>query len=211
MKICVVTIYAKNYSEIANVTIPSDELYCQRNGYDFIKHFLDDENYHYKKHELFTSLIPQYDVIFYKDIDSIFTNHDQKIEDFLSGKSLYFTKDLNEISGGVFIIKCSLWSALWNEFILSQKDKFPNEQNVYNHYALLFKDELQIYPQGFFNSYKYEFYGDRYGKISGEPPVSMPTHEQGQWVRGDFLLHVPALPMNTRINILEEVKTHIIK
>lgn len=211
MKLCVVTIYDENYYEIANVTIPSDKEYCLKNGYDFIAHKLLDGNYHYKKHELFCDLLERYDVIFYKDIDSIFTNHTIKIENFLSVKDVYFTKDINEINGGVFMVKSSLWVKMWNDFVLSQKQLFPNEQNVYNHYEVLFSSNIEIYPQYYFNSYKYEFYGERFGKISGDAPKNIPSHENGQWNKGDFILHVPALTLITRINILEEVKNHIIK
>ena len=65
-------------------------------------------------------------------------------------------------------------------------------------------------PQSAFNSYPYQYYGERFVKISGDKPVLKPTHEQGQWMIGDFVIHVPGLELSTRINILQEVKNHIV-
>lgn len=211
MKIAVLTIFADNYSELANVTLPSDREYCLKHNYDFIEHKLEGGDYHYKKHELLTDLLDKYNVILYKDIDSIFTNHSLYIEDWVTDKDVYFTKDINEICGGVFIMRCTQWTKEWNKFILSQRGNYPNEQNVYNSFHKLFEHRIQILPQSTINSYKYQFYGDRFGKISGEPPIEMPNHKNGQWQRGDFILHCPGIPYNTRINILEEVKNHITK
>ena len=102
MKILVLTQYAENYNELADVTVPVLKKYCERHGYDLCVHKIEMP-YHYKKHYVIEKL-NNYDLVFYIDIDAMVTNHKIKIESFLNEeKDFYITKDLNELNGGVFM------------------------------------------------------------------------------------------------------------
>ena len=211
MKILVLTQYAENYNELADVTVPVLKKYCERHGYDLCVHKIEMP-YHYKKHYVIEKL-NNYDLVFYIDIDAMVTNHKIKIESFLNEeKDFYITKDLNELNGGVFMLTLSEWGKVFNSEVLSNIPYFENEQNYYNsvYENHSWKDKISVLPQSAFNSYPYQYYGERFGKISGDKPVLKPSHEQGDWKIGDFVIHVPGLELSIRESILSEVKRHIV-
>ena len=213
MNITVITQYADNYKSIADITVPVLKQYCDTHGYSLVENKIELP-YHYKKHWLIEKLFMSgTDVVFYIDVDAMVTNHKIKIESLLEeGKDFYISKDINELNGGVFILKNTAWAVNFNWFVLKQSILFENEQNVYNdcYNEPIYKSNIKILPQSAINSYPYQYYGERFGKISGDAPVLKPSHEQGDWKIGDFIIHVPGLELSIRESILSEVKKHIV-
>ena len=67
--------YSPSYKEVSDVTVPVMRHYCDKHGYEFHEIKIEDDNYHYKKHEYFKDLLgTDVDVVFYLDCDAIFTN-----------------------------------------------------------------------------------------------------------------------------------------
>ena len=199
MKVTVVSMWAKNYSEIAEITIPNLLSYCERHGYDFRSILLEDGNaYHFRKHEFFKELFEtDVDVIFYLDVDCLITNHNIKVEDFINDTyCFYITKDVHELNGGAVIIKNDRAGRMLNDIILGERDMFENEQNVYNSFPMITVgvEFMKILNHPSINSYDYSLYPE-YPNIR--------EREQGHWHEGDFVLHVPGAPMNVRIERLK--------
>lgn len=199
MKVLIVTMLCDRYNGIAEVSLPNMLEYCQRHSYyDAVIKLSDEEGFHYKKHEFFNEVFKtDVDLIYYRDIDSLFTNLTVPIENFVDSEhDVFVTKDMMGYNGGSIIIKnteCGRWV---NDFILSQRENFNNEQEVMDKYFDEFTKNVKVLQHPSINSYSYE----NYKEFSGV------THEQGNWQEGDFLLHTPALPFEKRAEILKSVK-----
>ncbi len=61
---------------------------------------------------------------------------------------------------------------------------------------------VDIRPQREFNSYRYDLYDNNQGA---------PAEMEGQWLGGDFLLHLPGLPIDKRLELMQEHKKYVIK
>jgi hypothetical protein len=202
MKVLVVTEWCPRYQEVADVSLPNMYEYAERHGYSVHEIKLtNDEGFHYKKNEAFVDLFDSYDLIFYKDIDSMITDLSRPIESFIDDEhDLFICKDdIFGINGGSLIIKNTDGGIWVNEFILGERENFNNEQEVMNwafHNATSFIPHVKILPHPSINSYPYEAY----------PELKMVTEQEGCWKEGNFLLHVPALPYEKRAEILRNAK-----
>jgi hypothetical protein len=201
MKVAVFTVYNKDYSDIAKVTLPVMERYTQKHGYDFYQMFLKEgTHWAYKKHELFKDAVKfSANVFFYLDIDCLITDLNRKVESFLDEEhSLFITEDKTEINGGSLILKANKEGMFLNDSILGLKDNFENEQNamVWLMGDPAFSKHVKLLPHPSINSYLYELYPE-YGKL---------TPEEGQWEPGQFILHTPALGLDKRAEILSSIK-----
>jgi hypothetical protein len=199
MKVIVCTEYGENYKEIAKITVPIFREYCQRHGYEFRELLLEDGNdYAFKKHELFRELMmDDIDVIAYFDVDILVTNLSFKIEDFLDNEHDYFlTKDFNELNNGACIIKNTEGGRWINDLILASKDFFDNEQNTINSYMISpqFNQFVKVLQHPSINSYDYSLYPEC---------KDYRRRDQGHWHEYDFVLHVPALGLEKRIEKLK--------
>jgi len=189
---------------MAKVVLPNATEYCNRHGYEFNFVWYPEPcnpDFGYNKlikiKELFSKGI---DVVFSLDLDVLITNHNINVTDFLDDDYDFFvTKDVNGVNCGSFIIRNTKWS---NDFInlLLKKRGEPGmhcEQDALRAYM----EEYQITPikilkHPSINSYLYQNYLE-----FGEQ-----KHEDGQWREGDFILHVPGLGTERRLEILSTTK-----
>lgn len=204
MRVIVFTEYGSNYLRIANVTVPVNAEYCERHGYQFRILELEGtgNEYYYKKHEYIRDLLDndEADVVFYLDCDAIITNHQLPITNFISyGAIFMITEHDGELNGGAILVRNGNRGNDINNFILARRDKFPNEQNVLNHYKyhLGYGGAMSVLPHPSFNSFDYSQYPEF-------PDLRKP--EQGHWVEGCFVLHTPALSVEKRIEVLSQAK-----
>ena len=203
MRILVCTEWCPRYQEVADVSLPNMYEYCARHDYGYHEIKLsNEEGFHYKKHEFFQEIFKEriYDLIFYKDIDSIITDLTRPIESFIDDEhDLFICKDdIFGINGGSLIIKNTPEGRVLNEEILSQADYFNNEQEVMN--VLIgykqWNQFVKILPHPSINSYPYNEY----------PELKMVSEQEGNWCEGNFLCHVPALPYERRAEVLRNLK-----
>jgi hypothetical protein len=153
------------------------------------------------------------DLVFCLDLDTLITNHNVKVEDFIDDKhDFYITQDINEVNAGSIIVKNSDWSRTLLKVILEEAGRFENEQNAIKPFANY--DKVKILDHPSINSYPYDEYAPSYGLIPGRIPLlgikGKPTHEQGNWEPGDFVAHLPGLPMSRRIEIFNRMKDQIV-
>ena len=213
MKVTLLTMWADNFKRIADISLPNFKAYCERHGYDLKELKIDSERFHYQKHIFLKEfLLTDVEVVFYIDIDAIITNQSLPVESFLDDEhDFYTTKDINEINTGTFILKNTEWGKWFNGLILGESKYYNNEQNVINafHNTPFVKNKFKILPHPSINSYPYEYYYPSYGYIGwedGDKANTKPTHQQGNWEEGDFVMHVPGLELNQRAEILKNTK-----
>jgi hypothetical protein len=199
--------YSKEYAEIAATTLPNMVEYCSRHGYKADAIVLENgEDWPYKKHERIRELFNEgADVVWYRDIDLIITNMNYTVQDVLfpvADFGMYITKDYNELNGGSIVMVNNEHGRTLNDLILHHRNEYDNEQNLYNALkdTLPFSEDMKIISQQRLNAYRYDLYPECQSHV-GEPSL-------GDWAEGElsFVLHVPALPLNQRLEVLRNAK-----
>jgi hypothetical protein len=200
MRVVCCTYYSPSHKELADICLPNLSEYCSRHGYYMWVENIENNKWGYVKHEIFKGLFEKgFDVVWYKDIDSLITNLSVPIEGFIDDEHHFFiTKDFNELNGGSVIVKNTKIGRLFNDLILWQRKDFENEQNAYNFWAKYLEPTLiKILPHPSINSYRYDLYPEC---------ENVRSIYQGHWREGDFVLHTPGLPMEKRIEVLKQAK-----
>lgn len=202
MKILCCTMFSPSHEGLADISVPNLQEYCKIHGYDMRIIYIENDKWEYKKHEAFSEYFKEgYDLIFYKDVDSVITNLKTPITDFIDDYySFYLTKDFTELNGGSVIIKNTELGRVFNDMVLENRDMFENEQNFYNSMTMVIFgiDIMKPIPHPSINSYNYSLYPECKEYVGRE--------DLGDWKVGNFLLHVPALQMEQRIKILKQSK-----
>jgi len=163
---------------------------------------IENDKWEYVKHEIFKNLFQKgFDLIWYRDIDSVITNMNIPITDFIDDEHDFFiTRDFTELNGGSVIIRSSIKGQSFNRLVLRCKSRYQNEQNAYNHYReiMVNNNTMKVLPHPSINSYKYYLYPECKEYVGRE--------DLGDWKEGNFVLHVPALALSKRLEILSQAK-----
>lgn len=214
MRVAVFTYFDDKFRPLADVTLPVLQDYCLRRGYKLYSHDLGATFGSLKagfiKTRCVRDMLFYYDVVMAMDIDTLVTNFGIRVEDFIEKDyDIYLSKDVNNINLGVFIVKSTPFTKGVLEFVATQHITYGDEQNVFEKNWF---DFTKICKHPCFNSIPYQHYAPSYGYIEWEKmktPPSLPTHEQGCWQPGDFIMHLPGMPLERRIEIFTETLKNI--
>jgi glycosyl transferase family (putative galactosyltransferase) len=197
MRGAIISACTADWLPLCDVTIPNRKDYCRRHGYDFIPRltWTGDRKPAWARIELALAYLARYDTLFVMDVDAIITNPEIKIENLDIGHDLVATKDINGFNCGMMLLRPSIWSLdflrrYWDVGLRYEHHTNP-EQTCLAHMLICEpRDKWDIKRQRDFNSFRYEEYD-----------TSFP---EGQWEEGDFIMHLPALPNERRIEIFNE-------
>jgi len=202
MRVCFQLIYTADWVDLAKITVPNIVNYCRKHGYDWNIQSIQNRYSGYLKILNIQSLFAanDADVIVSLDCDTLITNYNIKIEDYIDDiHSFFICKDYNGINAGVFVIKNNKWANGFLSYILQCEGQSGMycEQDAILSYMKSFpnNENIKILPHPSINSYLYESY----------PEIPPQSHEQGQWVEGDYILHLPGIDNQTRIKILTQI------
>jgi hypothetical protein len=229
MKTALFIYYTPSWQTLADVVLPIAARYCERWGY--AKEFLceDAESLSLRKIEYggnerpaidfykmpigywkmlkLRELMNTYDFIFVLDCDAMITNEAIPLKQFAGYDNCYFTEDVNGINAGSWITRNTEKAIKLVEYVINNFDA-PEEQTVIKRGI----DELNIAPSLFphpsINSYLYtEYLNDWDNKVGAGVP--MPNHSEGMWQPGDFILHLPGISLERRIEIFNQIKEQL--
>ena len=214
MQTCIATMWDDGYQELADSVLPNLRYYAKTHNYYLSENkiTLDNGKFSFKKIDIIQGLLDRFYCILWLDIDTMIMNHHTTIESFLDDNhDFYVCRDINLLNTGTFIIKNTAWSRDFIEFLLEYRKLHHDEQNLIDNFQSGFDkyNKIKVLPHPSINSYVYSEYGDNFGKINGEQKTK-PTHEEGNWEKGDFLLHLPGIPPKRRIEIINQLKEQII-
>lgn len=212
MKVIVQVLYTHDWGELAGVTSPNIFEYCIKHGYHpyflCVKKPYDAFD---KIRNCLSNFELGFDVVWCLDADAMVTNTKIPLESFVDDKrDFYLCEDVNGYNTGSFIVKKSEWSINFLNEVLSQINKdgvYCEQDAIINCMNAQITDKIRVLPHPSINSYKYDEYGDNYGRINPNPNENkMPKHEEGNWQEGDFVLHLPGVSMKKRIEIFSQIK-----
>ena len=202
MKIALLTLYFENYQPLADVVLPNWRSYCARHGYELIVHCgeyvrgcpIGFQKVGYAYERMFNTP-NDLDAVAVLDLDLVITNPSVKIESFIDEVHDYFvTADVNGLNNGAFIVKKNEGGKQILQYILGNKHLCNNEQDMLKYHLdePVLKDRLKIVPHPSFNSYWYDLY----------PEHGESAKISGIWEPGHFILHLPGLRLETRLELL---------
>ena len=203
MRIAVTMSYTPNWNELAAISVPNMAKYCAKHGYSLFVTVDEYERYNglWKLQNILRllSFKDSYDVVFSFDCDTLVTNHEIKLESFIDEENHFYVCEGWNM--GIFAVKSSTFGIELiykiEEFIAS--GKCDCEQDAIGKISI--QQGMKVLAHPAFNSYLSQHY----------PEVAQPvTKEQGQWEPGCFVLHLPALPLEQRINLMKEYSKYIV-
>ena len=197
--------HTPNFKPLIDITRPLHEAYCNKHGYNLnIQAVPEYEVYdgEYKLKQIL-EFCEEGDIALVIDADAMITNMDITIESFLEdGKDLFLSEGLNM---GVFIVRKTKWLTNFIEWVLvgiyikmyhCEQDAIMDMKDDF-----LKQGTTKILPHPCFNSYPSIYY----------PEVPQPvSKEQGNWETGCYVIHTPALSLEKRCEILNQVKEQIV-
>lgn len=200
MRICLQILYTNSWVELAKVVVPNVVNYARRHGYTWNIQTVQEPYNGYDKLRSIKKIfeLNEADVVVSLDCDLFITNYNIKIEDFLKeDKSFYITYGANTYNAGVFIFKKSNFAYDLIDALLSKEgqEKMYCEQDAICEYIREHgTDDFCILPHPSINSFDYSLYSEW-------PDVR--SEEEGCWHPGNFLLHLPGVGMERRLEILK--------
>lgn len=216
------TLNDESYESLAQITFHQNKYeYCLRHGYEpiqknsgwtFPKKAIGFEKI---KHvlEIFEQK-PYLDWIHYSGCDTLVTNFDQKFENIIDESyHMIVCFDGNGMNVDSLLIRNSRVGRGLFKWVLDSYDKYKDhfwyeQQALIDFFFLapLGRDIIKPLPQRVMNSYIY----DLYPEWKDRPHIDHTGHE-GDWVYGDFILHLPGVSLQNRIEIMTEYQEKIIK
>ena len=240
MKCCILSMYTKEIKELGVVTVEYNKRkYCEKHGYDLdirkdpetfrTKRDFGIAHFGYEKIAAILDVIRNgdYSWIFWCGSDTMITNYNIKLEDLIDNqKHVIIPTDLWGLNTDCMLIKTSLESidflekvyGTFHKFVDSNGDnidtgvRLPDggarawaEQGAINDLKDEYEDIIKTVPQKTMNSYLYNMYPS-------------PWHQRGldcdgnngTWSKGDFMLHLPGMPNDIRLNVVINMLREVI-
>jgi hypothetical protein len=200
--------------EVFDITLPSKIKYAKKHGYDFLamQSFGSDKSGNYKDTDIgflralrTFEMLESYDTVMWIDADSLITNLNYKIEDFLvpSEYAFYASYDwlgTNSLSGGNFIIQNNESTKDFLKSFYELSKHYNEEQTTLNvmYFNMINKNYIKILEHKFLGSvpsiddYTTEIWGKR-----PSPPYP--------WTPESFLVHLTGIANKERIHMLSTI------
>lgn len=211
MRCAVIGIHNDNYRELADLTWHKNrKLYAKHRGYDPIEKI--DEfgsiDIGWWKIQILLQLMDknQHDVFFISGTDTMITNFTVPMTEFLYDDfSITLATDFNGIQADSLLIKNDKHGRDWCQMIMDQMPNYLNhpyrEQGTMMETYEEWKNIIKIVPQRFINSYYYPLYCPDKGAKNHNDAMGF----NGNWQKGDWLIHCPDHKMPVRMALFNQI------
>lgn len=215
-----VTLNDEAYEPLADITFHKNKVeYCKRHGYEAIQKNSGFKLDHlgFEKIQFISDLFeerPDLDWVHWSGTDVLVTNFNQRLENIIDATyHMIVCFDGNGMNVDSFLIKNSRVGRGLMKLILDVRPKYMNhywyEQQALIDYffqAPLARDIIKPLPQRVMNSYIYDLYPEWQNR-----PHTDHTGNDGDWQPGDFMLHLPGIALDRRIEIMTEFLDKVVK
>lgn len=193
MKIALVTLFTPDIQSYALPSLENRRRYCRKHGYTLVhrEDKLDDRAPQWSKIPLLMEELRNFDWVFWSDIDALVMNHEKPITDFIDERFdliISGRPPKPKISTGEFVIRNCPWSS---EFLTRVNSGNPThywheQQAMISLYEkdIRVRERMTILPFGSFSK-----------RIN-------------TYVKGDFIIHFPAMSTTDRTRLVGEYLQH---
>ena len=197
--------YDRRFEELAAVSVPLAERYCQKHGYAFIRDRIDEREGDACKIRLFNTLYATgaydgNDVFFWLDTDALIMNSDEKLEPFaerMREKHVLYGCDPNGINTGTWFAR---FTSHADHFLRVAQQKsasmgWADQEGIIQTYVQpAFTSRVAVVPGKGFNSMLYDLYGWDWSH----------KHEINAYEPGDLVLHFPGIEFSQRVELMRQ-------
>ena len=205
-KLAIVSLFNDRHLDLARHTWNNKLEYARKHGYSAYAKTdnFSAEQVHFDKFVHILDIMNQFpylEWIWWLDNDAMITNYDIRVEDLLDNAyHVIMPTDIAALNTGSFIVRNSVQGREWLEFLLSKKAEYKNDKKWFEQQAVIdfypkFQELFKIIPQQWLNSYDYRMYNIEGIDLLGQ---------DGQWYPGDFVIHWPGLPNETRVKLAQQ-------
>lgn len=210
-KIAIVSLFNERHKDLADITWTNKQNYAAKHGYIAVSKTdnFSVEQVHFDKFVHILDVMntnPDVDWIWWLDNDAMITNFDIRLEDLVDPDfHVIMATDIAALNTGSFIVRNSPQAKAWLEFLLSKRQEYKDDKKWFEQQAVIdfypkFEELFKLVPQQWLNSYDYKMYG-----VEGIDLLD----QDGQWYPGDFVIHWPGLPNETRIELAKHYQQYI--
>lgn len=197
MSIAIATIWNESFRGIAEITNPVMQEYCMRHGYTFLSvcSLWKSPEIIWERLAVVNNLKENSETVVYMDCDVLITNLTKRIQELNDPAFDHVATSENFIiNDGVFIWNTKKWIEVlrMEEF----SENYSSPQDAINKVYGSAMDIKHLTPRSM-NSVLNEEYGTK--------------NELTEWQHGDFVLHLPGIGNERRIQILKEYSQKIIR
>jgi len=208
----IVSIFNDRHKDLADLTWYNNKVkYAEKHGYLALSKTdnFSPEQVHFDKFVHILDVMEKntsVDWVWWLDNDAMITNFDIKVEDLVDNDyHVIMPTDIAALNTGSFIVRNSAQAREWLNFLLSKKLEYKNDKKWFEQQAVIdfypkFQDLFKIIPQQWLNSYDYRMYNVEGIDLLGQ---------DGQWYPGDFVIHWPGLPNETRVQLAQQYQQYI--
>ena len=212
IKMAIVSIFNDTHKDLAEFTWNNNKVkYAEKHGYLAVAKTdnFSPEQVHFDKFIHLLDVMeknPELDWVWWLDNDAMITNFNIKLENLIDADyHIIMATDIAALNTGSFIVRNSSQAKEWLNFLLSKKKEYKNDKKWFEQQAVIdfyprFQNLFKIVPQQWLNSYDYKMYN-----VEGIDLLGL----DGQWYPGDFVIHWPGLPNETRVVLAQQYQQFI--
>lgn len=204
MNVAVCSWNSPEFADLAAVSAPGKQEYCDRHDYKFVhveEPFVDG----WQRYDLVAKMLPHFDMVLSLDADAMIMNHTIRADrKYIEGKFLYITDDLWGLNDGSFIIVKTHKSMQMLGALLGM-GRHPGNKDKDTQQLLRWFVDFDPYKEYVYkerqtdmNSYRNDLYG--------RPPWFDGTFEKGDWI-----LQFPGLENKVRLPLMKEALAQVVR
>ena len=203
MKICVATYATGSYAALCDLTDKNKADYCSLRGYGFERNHVDAAAHcaFFDRYAWYQSIMKDWDWLYCLDADAIFTNFKKTLEEIIKpSDTIIFPLDAVMVQAGGFLARnCAETRQFFAEIISKGGGPWKSDQIEIEWLIPKYKHLIRCIPQRTLGSYRYEHYRNLGGNYLKQ--IDREGND-GQWQPGDFVLHAPGMPMESKLALL---------
>jgi len=225
MKITVFTLSMDNYKLLRDITSLNKFEYCQKHNYSFIEKTSNFKfsNLGFEKIYSILELLNNNncDILYWCGVDTLITNFNIKITDLIDTEHDFFiSTDANNINADSFIIRNTIDSRAFFSKIIDLYPKYvyhewAEQQAIIDILAndIYYSNITKILSQKKLNSYDYNIYPESNFLSALDKLKNKQDYygNDGQWSKGDFLIHWPGTTLTKRLELAQQYLPLILK
>ena len=217
MKFALVTAYNEAYQPLNDLTWEKNKkLYAQKWGYDtytVTDGFANLGDIAWARTRKVVELLESgYDWVHAVGCDTMITNFNIRLEDLIDDDyDFVIAVDCYNINNDSFLARATPTTINWLRHVYSLREQYANSK-WYDQSAMIdtidmMGDRIKIVTQRTLNSYDYDQYPGLEPHIYKKDLLG----NDGNWAPGDFLIHWPGVPQDTRMVLAQNMLGQVIK